>query len=161
MLIELTPAERHAQEIALPAIFDGGFHSDRIVWYTRLVVESGLVRGGASVIPELIAAMISESSLDNTIFGDANPDPQFGVGWMQMDTGYHVHSLENLLAIRSDPLHSLVYATDPANGLCKQGGRATWFNKQAWHAWEPAIIDPPSGWSPLGAAIDAYNEVTA
>jgi len=161
MIIELTPQERHDQEAALPPIFKGSVYSPaRIEWYTRFVVESGLVRGGAAVIPELIAAMIAESALNNRALGDANPDIHFGVGWMQLDTGFHVPSLEALLAIRLDPLYTLTYVTTPSNGLITLGAAATHFKKSRWNAWKPEIIDPVSGWSPLQAALTAWEVVT-
>jgi hypothetical protein len=160
MLVELTAAERHAQEVALPAIFASGFNPARIDWYTRLCVESERIRGGVEVIPEFVAAMIGESSLNNRALGDANPDPHFGVGWCQLDTGYHATTHERIIAIRSDPLWSLTYITDPANKMVRHEARRTWFATQLWHAWEPARIDPVTGWSPLAAAYDAWERVT-
>lgn len=160
MLIELSPQHRHDAEAALPPIWSGStLNPARIDWYTRLVIESGLVKGGASVIPELIAAMIGESALNNRAFGDSNPDIYFGVGWMQLDSRYHVRTLDNLHLIRLDPLHSLTYACDPVNGLAKHGGRATWFATNLWNGWSQPIIDPTTGWSPLGAALDAWARV--
>lgn len=112
------------------------------------------------MIPEFIAAMIGESNLNNRALGDANPDPHFGVGWCQLDTGFHATTHERIIAIRADPLWSLMYVLDPANGLVRhQGGRMTHFNKQRWHAWEPDQIDPVTGWSPLNAALEAYDRV--
>ena len=161
MLVELTPAERAAQDAAMPAIFDDGFHPDRIDWYTRLTLESEIVRGGVRVIPEFIAAMVSESGLRNRRFGDSDvSSPHFGVGWMQYDTEYYAAPLEELIAIRADPLYSLQYLTQHPD-LFRQGGRQSWFNKQRWHAWERDIIDPNDGWSPLQAALDAWERVTA
>lgn len=160
-LIDLTPAERFAQEGALPPIFgDDGYSPARIVWYTRLTVDSGAVLGGATRIPEFIAGMIGEAGLNNRTIGDSNPDPPVGVGWCQLDTGHHVPSIDAFHWIRSDPLFSLIYVTDPSNGLCRQGGFATDFNKQRWHAWEDSTINPETGWNPLSAAVDAYEEVT-
>jgi hypothetical protein len=160
VIVELTPEQRRLQEVALPLIFGGGFHPERIDWYTRLTVESGLVKGGATRIPEFIAAMISESSLNNRALGDSNPDIHFGVGWMQFDTQYHARSLDTIMAVRSDPLWSLQYATDPVNGLCRHGTFATDFKKNLWNAWRDETINPSTGWSPLGAAFDAWERVT-
>lgn len=159
MLVELTPAQRHAQEVALPKIFDNGFNYERINWYTTLVIEHGGVRGGASVIPEFIAAMIQEAGLNNRALGDQNPDIHFGVGWMQFDTQYYATTHGQIMAIRQDPLFSLGYALSTPD-LCYQGGVATHFNKQRWNAWEPASIDPVTGWSPLKAALNAWDKVT-
>ena len=160
MIVELTPAERRAQEQALPRIFDGGLHVERIDWYTRLTIESGLILGGVLVIPEFIAAMIGEASLNNRTFGDANPDEFFGVGWMQFDTGYHASTMERVHAIRRDPLHSLQYAASTPD-LTRHSRFATSFNKQRWHAWEDEIINPDEGWNPLQAAFDAWERVSS
>lgn len=168
----LTPQQRHDAEAALPPIFPtaaqrssgqfpNAYYDDRIDWYTQLCLQSALVRGGAAVIPEFIAAMIGESALNNRAFGDVNPDVHFGVGWMQFDTAFHVFTLENLLALRLDPLASLRYAVDPANGLCTQGGFATHFIEGRWHAWEKTFMDPPTGWSALGAAVKSYEKLIA
>ena len=152
-------------ERALPPIWDDGAHSpERIDWYTRLVVDFGAIKGGRAVIPEFIAAMILESSLDNLIIGNNARNGStganaysLGISWVQLDTNYHVKDLNFLHTLRSDPLWALGYVADPANGLCSQGGRWTHFKKQAWHAWEPTKIDPVDGWSPLQAALDAYD----
>ena len=176
----LTPEQRHAAEIALPPIFTTAeqraagvwtkaFYDDRIDWYTQLTIESEDVRGGAAVIPEFIAGMIGEAGLNNRALGDSNAaSTHFGVGWMQMDTEHHVHTLEHLLFLRLDPLYALEYATDPANGLCTQGGFATHFIKARWHAWTRDKIDPPlddqgqpTGWSALGAAVKSYEKLIA
>lgn len=151
-------------ERALPPIFAGGVKDTaRFDFYTKLVVDSGLVKGGRDVVSELIAAMCAESSLDNLIVGNnakhGSNNQSLGIGWMQLDTGWHVDSLDHLHFLRSDPLASLVYVCDPANGLVKQGGVRTHFNKQRWHAWEPETIDPVVGWSPLREAEAAYDRV--
>ena len=160
MLVELTPAERAALDAAMPAIWDDGFHPDRIDWYTRLCIESEIIRGGVRVIPEFVAAMIAESALENRRFGDSNKtSPHFGVGWMQYDTGYYANPLDTLIQIRADPLFSLTYLAGLPD-LFRQGGQQSWFNKQRWHAWERHTIDPDSGWSPLAAALDAWERVT-
>lgn len=160
-LLDLTPEQRAAEDAAMPGIFADGFHPDRIDWYTRLVIEDGRVRGGVEVIPELIAAMIMESGLKNREFGDSDKtNPNFGVGWMQHDTGYTIPDIATLVALRADPLNPLGHTLANPD-LARQGGRRTWFNKQRWHAWEREIIDPTSGWSPLDAAHDAWDRVTA
>jgi hypothetical protein len=156
---------RFAEERALPPIFGpDGYSPARIEWYTRLVIASEVVRGGVDVIPELIAAMIGESNLDNLAIGNnaahGSDNVWLGVSWMQLDTGYHVADLETLHAFREDPLRPLVYVAGNAD-LCDQGGTSTHFNRQRWHAWDPETIDPDEGWNPLRAAHDAYERVSA
>lgn len=160
MLVELTPEERRTQEIALPQIFDDGFHPERIDWYTRLTVESDLILGGVLIIPEFIAAMVCESSLNNNALGDSNPDVPFGVGWMQFDTEYHAQTMTQVNAIRSDPLFSLQYAAGKPD-LTRHSSFATSFRKQRWHAWEDKIVNPSQGWNPLKAAYDSWMRVTS
>lgn len=161
MIIELTPAERYAQETLLPQIFENGFHPERIDWYTRLVVESRLIKG--DVIPEFIAAMIMESGLDNRRFHDANPDPHFGLYWVALDsTGHMPLARADIIRFRADPLVPLQYVAATPD-LAKHGGEQTWFNKARWNAWKQEIIDPVSTtvWSPLKAARAAYARVLA
>lgn len=169
-LADLEPVERARQEAAMPPIWLSGVHSPaRIDWYTRLVIDSGLVRGGVLVIPELVAAMILESSLDNLIVGNNAKNgrpaghPAFGslgVSWVQLDTLYHVGTLAELHDYRSDPLVPLGYVTDPENGLCSQGGYATHFRREFWNAWRTDRLDPVDGWNPLRAAHEAWGRVT-
>jgi len=151
---------RFEEERALPQIWDEGFHPERIDWYTNLVVEAELIRGGVDVIPEFIAAMIMESGLDNLKIGNnakhGNNNPWLGISWCQLDTGYHVADLEQLHTFRSDPILPLIYvATNP--DLCDQGGTQTHFNEQRWHAWEPKTIDPQEEWNPLQAAHESWE----
>ena len=167
--MKLTPAGHI--ERALPPIFTTEteraenptwklYNTERISWYTSLVVDSGLVRGGWRVIPEFVAAMIMESGLDNLTVGNnaknGADNPWVGVGWCQLDTGYHVTDLEALHTLRADPHESLRYVTSTPD-LCKHGKLQTYFNKQRWHAWEPEVIDPDDGWSPLQAAFNVWD----
>lgn len=148
-LLDLTPEQRHTAEVTLRPIFDQGYHPERIDFYLRLCVEAG-VRGDDTIL-ELVAAMIGESGLDNRKFGDSDMmNPNFGVGWMQLDTGYHVKDLSSLIAFRADPLASLHYVLATPD-LCKRGKLRDHFNEQRWHAWEAEVIDPTEGWSPLEA----------
>jgi hypothetical protein len=152
------------EERALPPIWRDGVKSTaRFDWYTKLLVDWSLVRGGKPVVAEFIAAMALESSLDNLILGNnarnGSDNAGVGVGWCQLDTQWHVADLDKLHWLRSDPFASALYVTDPANGLCVQGGIRTHFNKTRWHAWDAARIDPVEGWSPLKEAEAAYDRV--
>lgn len=154
---------RAHEERDLPKIWDGGFNPDRLDWYTRLVLDHGGIRGGRDVVAEFIAAMMLESGLDNLTVGNnarnGSDNPYLGIGWCQLDTGYHATSVVDVHAIRFDPQWSLDYiATN--DDLCYQGPSRTWLNKQRWHAWEPERLDPPEGeWSPIEATLAAYDRV--
>lgn len=140
----------------------GVYNTQRIEWYTSLTQSSGLILGGRSIIPEFIAAMIQESGLDNLEPGNnakngAN-NPYLGTGWCQLDTGYHVVSIDQMHILRADPLASLQYVAQHPD-LTTHGRLHTEFNKQRWHAWELENIDPHEGWSPLEAAYTAWDKV--
>lgn len=157
-----------AEEAALPPIwYDGVKNTARFDWYTKLLVDWNLVRGGKAVVSEFVAAMALESSLDNLILGNnaklGSDNVGVGVGWCQLDTGWHVQpaSVEQFHLIRSDPFVSALYVCDPANGLCVQGGLRTHFKKERWHAWKPERLDPVEGWSVLKEAEAAYDRVTS
>lgn len=166
--------ERFEIERALPSIWPTeeereahpeweAYNTDRIEWYTELVISSGLIKGGRSIIPEFIAAMIGESQLKNLALGNnalnGSNNPYIGIGWCQLDTGYHATSLEFVHMLRNDPLHSIVYIASTPD-LCTHGELQSYFNKQRWHAWEPEVIDPgPEQWSPLKAAYAAWDKV--
>ena len=151
-----------ADEQNLPPLWKDGFYNPaRFDFYTKLVLNSGLVRGGREVVAEFIAAMCMESSLDNLIVGNnaknGSSNASLGIGWCQLDTAYHIASLDWMHLIRLDPEISLIYVCDESNGLCSQGGIRTHFNRQFWHAWKPSKIDPTTGWSPLAEAEKAYD----
>jgi hypothetical protein len=151
---------RFDDERALPPIWeDGRFSSERIEWYTRLVVQSELIKGAEYVIPEFIAAMICESSLDNLTVGNnakhGSGNEWLGISWLQLDTGYHVASLEALHTFRVDPMNPLVYVATQRD-LCRHGKLSTHFNRLRWKAWTQEKIDPAEGWNPLEAAIKAW-----
>lgn len=155
---------RFDEERALPPIWrDGVKNEERIDWYTRLTIESEVIRGGIDVIPEFIAAMICESSLDNLLVGNnaknGSDNVWLGISWCQLDTGWHVADLDTLHQFRGDPLAPLIYVANN-DDLCDQGGIHTHFNEQRWHAWEPEIIDPAQGWNPLKAAHEAWDRVS-
>lgn len=159
-LLDLTPEARAAVDAGMPPIFDKGFHPERIDWYTQLCIDAG-VRGGVVIIPELIAAMIAESGLQNRRFGDADKtSPHFGVGWMQFDTEYAARNYDVMIGTRADPLFPLQWVLSNVN-LCRRTEDFDVFNKQRWNAWEPHIIMPTTGWSPMLAALDAWYRVTA
>lgn len=164
---------RFDEERALPPIFttaeqrESGewpepFYPDRIDWYTRLVVDSGVILGGRDVIPEFIAAMICESSLDNLNLGNnaknGSDNPTIGVSWVQLDTGYHVGNLDLMHAYREDPLQPLLYVARTPD-LCRHGRLRSHFTRRRWHAWTQEKIDPTDGWSPLAAALEAWDRV--
>jgi hypothetical protein len=151
-----------SEERSLPRLWTAGsYNPARFNWYTKLVINSGLVRGGRSVIPEFIAAMCAESSLDNLIIGNnaknGSNNTSLGIGWCQLDTAWHVKSLEEMHAFRDSALLVLKYVCNPANELCSQGGAWTHFNRKFWYAWTPSKIDPLEGWSPLKEAGKAYD----
>ena len=151
-------------EALLPPVWSGGVKdTSRFDFYTRLVVESGLILGGKDTVSEIIAAMCGESSLDNLLVGNnarnGSNNTSLGISWMQLDTAWHVKDLTFMHALRSDPIVALRYVADPANGLCSHGGLRTYFNKQLWHAWEAENIDPVEGWSMLAEAEAAYDRL--
>lgn len=176
--------DRAREEFYLPPIFPRpdqrdpatgerwpeAYYTERIEWYTRLTIGSGIVRGGCGIIPEFIAAMIWESGLDNIEPGnnartgtpfDSPNWSSLGTGWLQLDTNHNVRDLTHMHELRADPLAGLLYAADPANGLCEQRPGITLFRKQLWHAWEWDTIAPEEGWSAYTAAQDAYRKVVA
>lgn len=154
-LVELAKTER-----ALPAIWtDSGYNDNRPRFYLDLVNRSGLVKGGADVICEFVAAMLLESGLDNLAIGNnaqnGSDNPQLGIGWCQLDTGYHVANLDALHLFRSTPEAPFFYVVGN-DDLCYHGAFRTHFNKQRWHAWEKKRIDPKTGWNPLEAMHTAW-----
>ena len=152
------------EEQRLPPVWANGvFSAARFDWYSALVVDSGLIFGGRDTVSEFVAAMCGESSLDNLAVGNnaknGSTNPSLGIGWCQLDTAWHVKDLAHLHQLRSDPLESLQYVADPANGLVSHGGLRTYFNKQLWHAWEAENIDPTTGWSMLAQAEAAWERL--
>ena len=157
-----------AEELALPRVWESDpptIDTARFDWYTRRIVESDLVKGGVLVIPELVAAMFAESGLvnfdtsANALSGTAPTSPGFvslGVGWMRLDTAWHVDSIGFLHELHADPMTALLYCVETPD-LTWHGGHATHFNKSRWHAWKRERIDPPAGFNPLRAAHDAWD----
>jgi len=152
------------EERALPAIWVDGLNTERIDWYTELVIDHPLHWGGREVVAEFIAAMLLESGLDNLTLGNnannVGDTPHIGIGWCQLDTGYHATPLEYVHTLRADPTVSLDYIAATPD-LAYIGTERIWLNSSRWHAWEPKRIDPTDGsWSPLKAALESYDRVS-
>lgn len=156
-------SERGKTEQAMSPLWalSGAFIPERVDFYTRLVVESTIGRNKA-VVTEFIAAMMLESGLDNLIVGNnavnGSNNAFLGIGWCQLDTGYHVADLDQMHTLRSDPLQSLLYILRTPD-LCYVGKYNTYFNKKRWHAWDAQRIDPQQGWSPLEATMESYDRI--
>lgn len=158
------PIYVHIGERDLPPLWDpltGAFNDERVRWYTELTVSSGLFRGGRAVIPEFIAAMMWESQLDNLVVGNnaknGADNVYLGIGWCQLDTGYHCKTMGTLHELRRDPGYAIEMIAETPD-LCKHGKKRSYFNKQRWHAWEAETIDPEEGWNALEVALKVWDE---
>ena len=161
--MNLTPIA--LEERNLPPIWDEGFNPERLDFYTSLVVNDSKNWGGRDVIAEFVAAMMLESGLDNLTLGNnaknGSDNPYIGIGWCQLDTGYHAQPLDFVHELRADPTAALDYIARTPD-LAYIGTERIWLNESRWHAWKPERIDPTDGtWSPLAATLASYDRVTA
>lgn len=152
------------EERELPLLWsDAGFGTERLDWYTSLAGKI-LPFNNRATVAEFIAAMMLESGLDNLTIGNnakhGSNNPWLGIGWCQLDTGYHATTLEFVHALRDDPSESLRYIVGNAD-LCYQGASNIWFNKQRWHAWEPEKVDPAAGFNPFEKCLESWDRVWA
>jgi hypothetical protein len=143
-----------------------GYDPARAEWYTRQVLDSHLVHGDELVVPELIMAMICESRLDNLIIGNnaknGSSNPYLGVSWMQLDTGYHVASIEMMHALRADPMVALRYVVQTPDLCTLDEHGMTAFNKGRWYGWDEDKFDDLKYLvviTPRQAAMDAWEKV--
>ena len=154
------------EERALPPLWDdNGFNTERVEWYTALVVNHSHHWGGRDVIAEFIAVMMLEAGLDNLNLGNnaknGSDNPYIGIGWCQLDTGYHASTVQMIHDLRNDPTIALDYIVATSD-LAYVGTERVWLNESRWHAWNAERIDPTDGsWSPLATCLDAYDKVTA
>lgn len=152
----------NTEERDLPGLWDGGVYNDaRPVWYAGLCKMVPAMARNPETTQEFLAAMLLESGLDNLIVGNnaknGASNPYLGIGWCQLDTGYHAVTVEAIHSIRNDPLFSLSYILNNED-LSFVGKHGLYFNKKRWHAWKPEKIDPLTGWSPLEAVREAWEK---
>lgn len=153
------------EERALPKMWpaSGGFDPTRIDWYIG-ITGNLLPYNRKETVAEFVAAMMLESGLDNLTIGNnarnGSDNPWLGIGWCQLDTGYHATSLEFVHELRQNPLASINYILETPD-LCYVGYSNVWFNKQRWHAWDADRLDPQTGFNPYQKCLEAWDRVFA
>jgi hypothetical protein len=163
-------SELAIEELNLPPLWgEEGFGTARVDWYVGITGNT-FPFNNRETVAEFVAAMMLEAGLNNMKLGNnalnGSDNPFIGVGWCQLDTGYHATSIDFMHELRQNPFRSLTYILETPD-LVEVGGSKLWFNKKRWHAWadengkvKKDDIDPSDGsFNPLQKCMESWDRV--